>query len=274
MNVKTKIKDFVKETAFSHGIIVRKVAKTAEIERFINRFRENYVSVDLIRIGGDADGGYLIPDIFDHVEYCFSPGVADTADFEGELSRRYGIKCFMADGSVAATPFVDDNFHFTKKFLGVRTAGDFITLSDWMDATLDAGEGGDRGMILQMDIEGAEYDVLTFESTATLGRFSAMIIEFHGLEQFFDRRFLHTTSIIFEKLYRNFSICHVHPNNNCGITSLNGVDIPNVIEVSFLRHDLVDQFKSAATPSLPHRLDRKNIPDHDDIDMPAIWYKS
>ena len=72
-------------------------------------------------------------------------------------------------------------------------------------------------MILQMDIEGAEYDVLTFESTATLGRFSAMIIEFHGLEQFFDRRFLHTTSIIFEKLYRNFSICHVHPNNNCGV---------------------------------------------------------
>ena len=102
-------------------------------------------------------------------------------------------------------------------------------------------------MILQMDIEGAEYDVLTFESTATLGRFSTMIIEFHGLEQFFDWRFLHTTSIIFEKLYRNFSICHVHPNNCCGVTSLNGIDIPNVIEVSFLRHDLVDQFKSAAT---------------------------
>ena len=107
-----------------------------------HRFRENYVAVDLVRIGGDADGGYLIPDIFDGVEYCFSPGVADTADFEGELSRRYGIKSFMVDGSVAAAPFADDNFHFTKKFLGVRTAGDFITLSDWMDSTLDAGMGG------------------------------------------------------------------------------------------------------------------------------------
>ena len=129
-------------------------------------------------------------------------------------------------------------------------------------------------MILQMDIEGAEYDVLTFESTVTLGRFSAMIIEFHGLDRFFDRHFLHTTSIIFEKLYRNFSICHVHPNNCCGVTSLNGVDIPNVIEVSLLRHDLIDQFKSAATPSLPHRLGRKNVPDNDDIHIPTIWYKS
>ena len=142
MDVKARIKDFVRETAFSHGIIIRKVAKTAEIAEFITRFRENYVSVDLVRIGGDADGGYLIPDIFDRVEYCFSPGVADTADFEGELSRRYGIKSFMADGSVAAAPFADENFHFMKKFLGDRTDGDFITLSDWMDATLDAGGGG------------------------------------------------------------------------------------------------------------------------------------
>ena len=136
------------------------------------------------------------------------------------------------------------------------------------------GGGNDRGMILQMDIEGAEYDVLTFESTATLSRFSAMIVEFHVLQLLFDRHFLRTTSSIFEKLYRNFSICHVHPNNAGAIVSLNGVDIPNTIEVTFLRHDLLDQCKSSATLSLPHRLDRKNVPDHDDIDMPAIWYKS
>ena len=37
MNVRARIRDFVKETAFSHGIIIRKVAKTAEIERFITQ---------------------------------------------------------------------------------------------------------------------------------------------------------------------------------------------------------------------------------------------
>ena len=271
---KQKIKDFVKRTAFSHRIIICRVAQTTKIEKFITRFRENYVPVDLVRIGGDADGGYLIPDIFDRIAYCLSPGVADTADFEAELSRRYGIKSFMIDGSVASAPFADDNFHFTKKFLGYRTDGDFITLSDWLESILDAGAGSDHGMILQMDIEGGEYDVLTFESTATLGRFSAIVIEFHNLERLFDRYFLKTISIIFEKLYRNFSICHVHPNNCCGVTSFNGIDIPKVIEVSFLRHDLVDQFKSSAPLSLPHRLDRRNVADHDDIEMPAIWYKS
>ena len=267
-----KFTDFIKRKAFSRGIIICKVTQTAKIEKFIKRFCENYVSVDLIRIGGDADGGYLIPNIFDRIAYCLSPGVADTADFEVELSRRYDIKSFMIDGSVASAPFANENFHFTKKFLGHRTSGNFITLSDWMDSVLDAGGGDNNGMILQMDIEGGEYDVLTFESTATLSRFAAMIIEFHHLERFFGPHFLYMTSILFEKLYRNFAICHVHPNNNCGVTSLNGIDMPNVIEVTFLRHDLVDKFKSASALSLPHPLDRKNVSHKPDIGMPKIWW--
>ena len=129
-------------------------------------------------------------------------------------------------------------------------------------------------MILQMDIEGGEYNVLTFESTATLDQFSAMIIEFHGLGQLFEPNFLYIILILFEKLYRHFAICHVHPNNNCGVTSLNGIDIPNVIEITFLRHDLVDKFKSVSALSLPHPLDRKNVLHKADIDMPAIWWRS
>lgn len=268
--IKNNLSDFI-EIAFSRGIITFNIAKNKEIEKFITRFRENYAPVDLIRIGGDTDGGYLIPDIFDRIAYCLSPGVADTADFEAELSRRYGIKSFMIDGSVASAPFADDNFHFMKKFLGHRTNDDFITLSDWIESVLD---GDDDGMILQMDIEGGEYDVLTFESTATLSRFSAMIIEFHGLERLFEPCFLQTISTVFEKLYQNFSICHVHPNNCCGVTSLNGIDVPRIIEVTFLRHDLVDQFKSVSALSLPHRLDRDNVSHYAHIDMPTIWYKS
>ena len=100
-----------------------------------------------------------------------------------------------------------------------------------------------------------------------------MIIEFHGLAQLFGPLFLYMISIIFEKLYRNFAIFHVHPNNNCGVTSLNGIDIPNVMEVTFLRHYLVDKFKFASTLSLAHPLDRKNVSHKPDIGMPKIWWK-
>ena len=68
-----------------------------EIENFISRFREKYISCELIRIGGDGDGGYLLPDILNDISYCFSPGVSQTSFFEKELSENYNIQSFMVD---------------------------------------------------------------------------------------------------------------------------------------------------------------------------------
>ena len=75
----------------------------------MEQFRSNYISCDLIRIGGEGDGGYLIPNVFDKISYCFSPGVDYTANFEKELSEKFGIKSFMADASVEKAPLADKN---------------------------------------------------------------------------------------------------------------------------------------------------------------------
>ncbi len=260
----------VKKLLFRRGMIVSNAVKTAEIEAFLMRFRAHYVSVELIRIGGDGDGGYLVPDILKTASHCFSPGVSHTADFEFELSRSYGIRSFMADASVASAPLDDANFTFLKKFIGNCSQGDLITLGDWMDLSL---EGEEKELILQMDIEGGEYDVLVYESAERLRRFSVMIIEFHDLERIFDPHFLKMFSSIFEKLYRYFSICHVHPNNRGGVVSLNGIEVPNVIEVTFVRNDYVDEVKTGDEIRLPHGLDHKNVADREDIKMPESWWK-
>lgn len=266
-----RFNDRVKQAALGHGIIMEKAADLSEVKSFINRFRNNYVSLNLTRIGDDGDGAYLMPNILEDVSHCFSPGVSDIANFEAELSKTYGIKSFMADASVSQPPFFDENFDFIKKFIGSRTYDDFITLSDWMNSSLD---GTERDLILQMDIEGGEYDVLTFESEAILNRFSVMLFEFHSLQGIFDRNFLKMITAIFEKIYSNFSICHVHPNNCCGIASQNGISVPKVIEVTFIRKDLVQNFVSNDELSLPHKLDKKNVLDKEDIKMPEFWWKS
>lgn len=80
-------------------------------------------------------------------------------------------------------------------------------------------------------------------------------------------------STIFEKIYKNFSICHVHPNNCCGIVSLNGIDVPRVIEVTFIRNDLVKSVMIDKPIKLPHNLDRKNIESKENISMPKLWWK-
>ena len=110
-----------------------------------------------------------------------------------------------------------------------------------------------------------------------LAAFSIVVIEFHGLGRMFNRNFLDMFSMIFEKLYRDFSICHVHPNNCAGrdgITTLDGISIPSIIEITFIRNDLISRCRSDHKITLPHALDRKNVPEQDDIVMPDIWWKS
>lgn len=267
-----RIREVAKQLAFRRGILLRKASSTQDIDKFIERFRQHYISVDLIRVGGAGDGGYLIPDrVLTSVDYCFSPGVSDTANFEDELATTYGIQSFLADASVATAPIANDNFHFTRRFLGSEVSDDFMLLGEWIKNSI---EDSSEDLLLQMDIEGSEYDVLINEDESTLERFSVLIIEFHYLRDLFDKRCLAMISSVFEKLYRNFSICHVHPNNCCGIIQLGGIEVPDVIEVTFLRNDLAAKLSNGGPVSLPHRLDGENISGKADIKMPEAWWKA
>lgn len=266
MNLKSKLR----RIAFKNHIRIEKLNSKTELKEFLKQFREHYISCDLVRIGGEGDGGYLLPNIFENVSYCFSPGVDYTANFEKELSEKFNIKSFMADASVDKPPLSDINFNFTPKFLGAHSRENFITLSDWL---IQNNLQNDSNLLLQMDIEGGEYDVLLYEDSSTLASFSAMIVEFHHLQKLFQRDFLKIFTSIFDKIYKNFSICHVHPNNCCGIESLDGIDIPKVIEVTFIRNDLLDSFTNGKPLKLPHPLDSKNVEEYDDISMPFEWWK-
>jgi len=261
----------IKRRAFKHGVLLLRMRPIDEVKSFIQRVVDNYVSVDLVRIGGAGDGGYLVPNILQEVTHCFSPGVAYTAGFESELSTRFGIQSYMADASVLAPPFEDGNFHFSPKFIGNRTHGQYITVSDWLAQSLDGSEGN---LILQMDIEGGEYEVLTFESMGTLGRFAVMVIEFHGLQSLFEENFLRMLASVFEKIYTRFSICHIHPNNCCGTAEFGDVEIPRVMEVTFIRNDLVPLCRLGSPVSLPHALDEKNVTQNADIALPGYWWRA
>ena len=239
------------------------------VKSFLKRLRENFVSVDLIRVGGNADGGYLVPNILHEIQYCFSPGVNNVVDFELQLSNDYNIKSFMADASIKTLEVNDPNFDFIPKFLGSRTKGGFITLSDWISDSLDDISSS---AILQMDIEGAEYDVLTYESSKSLSRFSAMIIEFHFMQNIAVINSLISISSIFEKIFENFSICHMHPNNYGYIEKYNDIEIPITVEISFIRNDFIEKIKNNNSIELPNALDIKNCPSRPDILMPKIWW--
>src|SRR5262245_55497579 len=136
---------------------------------------------ELIRLGPNGDGGYLVPNDLEGIEACFSPGVGDVAGFELDCAKR-GLNVFLADGSVESPPTTHERFTFCKKYIGATTESDFLSLEDWV-ARSTGGSHGD--LILQMDIEGHEYETLLAAPRSLLKRFRIMVVEFHGLENLF-----------------------------------------------------------------------------------------
>jgi len=58
------------------------MTNTTVLAQFVSSLRPIQTNFDLIRVGSKADGGYLIPNDCDSIDYVFSPGVASTASFE------------------------------------------------------------------------------------------------------------------------------------------------------------------------------------------------
>jgi hypothetical protein len=221
----------------------------------------------LIRIGGDADGGYLVPDDLNGIKSCFSPGVADTASFESDMITR-GIKCYLADYSVEVAPVQNELVEFEKKYLGPSENEIYMTLENWVARKCP----DDHDMILQMDIEGAEYGVIFDTSGETLKKFRIIVIEFHKLDSLIQKAGFELIDLTFTKLLKYFDIVHIHPNNVHEIRSYKRYEIPPIIEVTFLRKDRISS--KEFTESFPHPLDVTNNLSRNDIRLPACWYQS
>jgi len=248
------------------GVSLGKTANPQAIQRFLDMVRPIETEHPLIRLGGDGDGGYLVPDDLDGINACFSPGVSTVARFEEDLAAR-GIRCFLADASVSAPPVQNAAFDFVPKHLGPTSIDKFITLDDWVDGKAP----GQSDFILQMDIEGAEYGVLLSASRETLRKFRIIVVEFHGLPRLYDRTGLELISLTFSKLLRDFDPVHIHPNNNGQIARFRKFEVPRLLEFSFLRKDRIHSRKNATT--FPHHLDRKNVAARPELVLPPCWYR-
>jgi hypothetical protein len=113
-----------------------------------------------------------------------------------------------------------------------------MTLDSWVNKELP---DNNSDLLLQMDIEGSEYEVIIQSSNELLRMFRIIVIEFHDMQNLFDRFGLKTIAACFAKLQRDFEIVHIHPNNNHQPIKYMGYEIPPAIEITFLRKDRINQ---------------------------------
>src|SRR5882672_11550397 len=154
--LKRMLTGFIKDAAFAAGVTLTGQIESANVIDLITKLKPQNCGRDLIRLGSDRDGGYLLPDDLEGIQYCFSPGVGASVDFENHLAL-LNIKSFLADYSNDWPPVERPEFTFDKKYLGANNTDAFFTLEAWKERYLSNYKGD---LLLQMDIEGYEYEVL------------------------------------------------------------------------------------------------------------------
>lgn len=234
----------------------------------------------LIRIGSSQDGGYLSPDDLQGLQACFSPGAENRKTFEDDLSLNHNIPCHICDFSSNydsfQTPLIPGLQTFEKAWLSSHTSQTSIRLQDWVKLRAP----GTSDLILQLDIEGGEYEILEASSQELLNRFRVIIIELHDLDKILLNPQNNEREVkALKKLFASHICVHAHPNNCCGETldPFSKMNIPNTLEVTLLRKDRLrdirfSQKKNIKYHLLPHPLDiARSVKHHPPIHLNSFW---
>ena len=253
----------LRNLAYRLGISATRSPNRSAIRELLQKLHPVTVNLPLVRVGGDGDGGYLLPDDLQDLRACFSPGVDVTATFESDMIAM-GVPCFLSDASVANAPIAGELIDFQKKFIGVVNQDDFVTMDQWVTEKI-AGMDGD--LILQMDIEGGEWPVLLNISDDLLQRFRVIVLELHGFNAVFDPFGFSMITSCLDRVLNLFNVVHIHPNNSLPLVGPADLKIPRTLEISLLRKDRASV--TGFVTSFPHPLDADCAPERPFLKLPA-----
>jgi len=219
----------------------------------------------LIRIGPAGAGGYLVPDDLEGIEFACLAGVSTDSGFAADLASR-GIGVFFSESVGSPAQSGDQIESHTQRLSGFSDAAQ-MTLDHWKQDTIGDTSGD---LLLQMDIEGGEFETLLCVSDSLLRQFRILVIDFHHLHQLWNKPWFLLVEHMFQKLLRTHSVVHIHPNNCCRSFSSADLEIPRIAEFTFYRNDRIGHRAFCGT--FPHPLDADNTRRRT-LALPGCWYR-
>ncbi len=236
-----------------------------------------------IRVGGNGDGGYvMLPPAACRLAYSF--GVSTHSPWDLDMANR-NCKVFQYDGSVAQGPDAHSNISFYPYFVSglespppnaknleqiLRDHGHLHkTLpnlpSSVFPSTLPAEALRilERGpdIILQIDIEGGEWEFFSHLSAERMRQFPQIVVEFHDLGYDYDKL------AVLKKICETHVPIHFHYNICVPfleyIQSLFFIYNSKAFEVTYVRKD--NELFTKNMDYFPTELDFSNSPGESDI---------
>lgn len=197
----------------------------------------------LERVGGAniGDGCYLMAKNFKKNQIAYSFGINDDVSWDSAMVDK-GYKVFMYDHSICNLPYEKEGFNYFKQGIAGAPSADGIlnTLENFIKTN---GHSGKTGMILKMDVEGAEWDFLDTVQTKTLRQFDQIILELHNIVRACGQDDITKRLNSLNKLNKTHQVVHLHANNTGYILQMNGHTIPDVLEVTYVNKERYSTFE-------------------------------
>jgi len=213
------------------------------------------------RIGKNYDGGYVIVELPGQYDFFISGGISNDVSFEEDLLTKYpNLTCVAFDGTIASLPKTDKQIQFIKKNLGNINTNDTTNLLEYIQNYND--------IFMKIDIEGHEFRVMpVIIKENYISKIKQLVIEIHspGDIHLHPNYFKGLSDIHNEHMFqllndinKTHTLVHLHANNGCNMQMIDGIQLPHVFELTFIRNDFVSE-KKRNTTSLPTNLDMPNI---------------
>jgi len=204
-----------------------------------------------IRLGNNFDGGYVIADKIGDYDVYISAGIGGDESFSRDFFNKYKVL-----NSGAFQLEIDKlPANYPRKMIFYKK--NISDLSDNTNANLNFFIKNYNNIFMKMDIEGDEYKWFNSKSSEDLIKFKQFTIEFHEIN---DDSFNYSNELkknVFSKLSKTHFLIHAHGNNYAGTQLVNNFPIPNVIELTYIRKDCLQNISLNKEP-LPSSLDFPN----------------
>jgi len=250
------------------GRYLEKSTTKKNIFKLIRKMRPVSINKKLIRLGDDNDGGYVIPNDLKNIKFCFSAGVGNLIKFEKDCLDKFNIKSFLCDYNNIKNSQIINYFDFKKKKINIINDNDNISLNKWIKSK----NNNNNEFILKIDIEGSEYDSLLNLSDENLKKTRILIVEFHSLRDLRNKAFYQIFNSILDRLLNYFYIVHLHPNNAGKNIKIHKFNIPDLLEVTFIKKNRVKK-RLKKHISYPLTIDQKCVKEKKDIVLDPCFYK-
>jgi hypothetical protein len=193
---------------------------------------------DLVRIGGEHDGGYLVPQsVINQADCLLSFGLGEDWTFDEAWHALHpNDKIHMYDGSAPVRKysaemkekyynfFVGNREHFYEH-VGPRNDAE-NHLRSFNDCVSRINS---NNIFVKMDIEGGEFPIIN-DMLANSDKILGIVLEVHFCANYPDN-----FRAVVERFKEFYKIVHFHGNNH---THMGQAGITDCIELTFVRNDL------------------------------------